>query len=216
MGKVISKDGTAIVFDKSGEGAAIILVSGAFTTRSQPTMVQLAALLAPHFSVFNYDRRGRGESGDTPPYAVEREVEDLAALINDSVGSPGRRGRVLHDQDGGDSCRNRCTDAQRAHVVGIGGSGAHAHLRHYHHGGQQRLADRARGIRHGTDARDRRRGESDMDAQRRAGGGTHPPPCAAPHSARSDPRRLRGGHRSCTGGVLHADHALRKIIKGES
>jgi pimeloyl-ACP methyl ester carboxylesterase len=87
MGKVISKDGTAIVFDKSGEGAAIILVSGAFTTRSQPTMVQLAALLAPHFSVFNYDRRGRGESGDTPPYAVEREVEDLAALIKEAGGS---------------------------------------------------------------------------------------------------------------------------------
>lgn len=87
MGKVISKDGTAIAFDKSGQGAAIILVYGAFTVRSQPTMVQLAALLAPHFTVFNYDRRGRGESGDTHPYAVEREVEDLAALIKEAGGS---------------------------------------------------------------------------------------------------------------------------------
>ena len=87
MRKVISKDGTAIAFDQSGEGAAIILVSGAFTVRSQPTLVQLAALLAPHFTVFNYDRRGRGESGDTPPYAVEREVEDLAALIKEAGGS---------------------------------------------------------------------------------------------------------------------------------
>jgi pimeloyl-ACP methyl ester carboxylesterase len=87
MRKVISKDGTAIAFDQSGEGAAIILVSGAFTVRSQPTMVQLAGLLAPHFTMFNYDRRGRGESGDTPPYAVEREVEDLAALIKKAGGS---------------------------------------------------------------------------------------------------------------------------------
>ena len=86
MGKVISKDGTAIAFDKLGEGSPLILVSGAFTVRLQPTIVQLAALLAPHFTVFNYDRRGRGESGDTPPYAVEREVEDLAALIKEAGG----------------------------------------------------------------------------------------------------------------------------------
>jgi pimeloyl-ACP methyl ester carboxylesterase len=86
MGKVISKDGTAITFDKSGEGSPLILVSGAFTVRLQPTLVQLAALLAPHFTIFNYDRRGRGESGDTPPYAVEREVEDLAALIKEAGG----------------------------------------------------------------------------------------------------------------------------------
>jgi pimeloyl-ACP methyl ester carboxylesterase len=87
MGKVISKDGTAIAFDRSGEGSPLILVSGAFTVRTQPTMMQLAALLAPHFSVLNYDRRGRGESGDTVPYAVEREVEDLAALIKEAGGS---------------------------------------------------------------------------------------------------------------------------------
>src|SRR5260221_8202043 len=87
MEKVIGKDATAIAFDQSGEGAAIILVGGAFTVRSQPTMVQLAALLAEHFTVFNYDRRGRGESGDTPPYSVERESEDLDAVIQEAGGS---------------------------------------------------------------------------------------------------------------------------------
>ena len=87
MKKVHSKDSTAIAFDQLGQGPAIILVGGAFTDRSQPTLVQLAALLAPHFTVFNYDRRGRGESSDTAPYAVEREVEDLEALIIEAGGS---------------------------------------------------------------------------------------------------------------------------------
>src|SRR5438876_1992310 len=87
MKKVLSKDGTPIAFDRSGEGLAIILVGGAFTDRSQPILVQLAALLAPHFTVFNYDRRGRGDSGDTAPYAVEREVEDIEALIVEAGGS---------------------------------------------------------------------------------------------------------------------------------
>src|SRR6266568_645857 len=99
MKKVHSKDSTAIAFDQLGQGSAIILVGGAFTDRSQPTLVQLAALLAPHFTVFNYDRRGRGESGDTAPYAVEREVEDLGALITEAGGSAfvvgGSSGAVL-------------------------------------------------------------------------------------------------------------------------
>ena len=77
MRKVISKDGTAIAFDQSGEGAAIILVSGAFTVRSQPTMVQLAALLAPHFTVFNYDRRGRGAA---PPVGSVTQPESANAV----------------------------------------------------------------------------------------------------------------------------------------
>ena len=85
MRKVISKDGTPIAFDQSGQGPAIILVTGALTTRADWT--SLAACLAPHFSVFAYDRRGRGESGDTAPYAVEREVEDIEALINEAGGS---------------------------------------------------------------------------------------------------------------------------------
>jgi pimeloyl-ACP methyl ester carboxylesterase len=85
MRKVISKDGTPIVFDQSGQGPAIILVAGALSTRLDAT--SLAAVLAAHFTVFAYDRRGRGESGDTPPYAVEREVEDIEALINEAGGS---------------------------------------------------------------------------------------------------------------------------------
>ena len=85
MRTVISKDGTPIAFDQSGQGPALILVTGALTTRADWS--PLAASLAPHFSVFAYDRRGRGESGDTAPYAVEREVEDLDALITEAGGS---------------------------------------------------------------------------------------------------------------------------------
>ena len=82
MNKVISKDGTTIAFDRSGEGPAVILVVGAFNDRA--TGAPLARFLEQHFTVFNYDRRGRGESGDTAPYAIEREIEDLDALIAES------------------------------------------------------------------------------------------------------------------------------------
>src|SRR2546421_7197857 len=85
MRKVISKDGTPIAFDQSGQGPALILVASATATRLAEA--SLAAVLAPHFTVFAYDRRGRGESGDTVPYAVEREVEDIDALINEAGGS---------------------------------------------------------------------------------------------------------------------------------
>ncbi len=85
MQKVISKDGTPIVFEKTGQGPAIILVMGAAGDHSAGAA--LAAQLAPHLTVFNYDRRGRGESGDTPPYAVEREIEDIDALIKEAGGS---------------------------------------------------------------------------------------------------------------------------------
>lgn len=84
MKKVISKDGTPIAFDQSGRGPALILVAGALNTHASSS---LAARLAPHFSVFAYDRRGRGESGDTMPYAVEREIEDIDALIAEVGGS---------------------------------------------------------------------------------------------------------------------------------
>lgn len=87
MSTVLSKDGTAIAFDKLGNGEPIILVDGALCSRSFGPLPKLAQLLAPHFTVFNYDRRGRNESGDTPPYAVEREVEDIEALIAKSGGS---------------------------------------------------------------------------------------------------------------------------------
>ncbi|HEX6557327.1 MAG TPA: alpha/beta hydrolase [Ktedonobacteraceae bacterium] len=88
MNKVISKDGTVIAFDRSGKGPAVMLVGGAFQYRAiDPPTAQLAALLAQHFTVFHYDRRGRGDSGDTQPYAVEREIEDLEALIKEAGGS---------------------------------------------------------------------------------------------------------------------------------
>lgn len=85
MATVISKDGTSIAFDKTGQGPAAILVVGAFNDRK--TGAALVQFLEPHFTVFNYDRRGRGESSDTLPYAVEREIEDLEALIKEAGGS---------------------------------------------------------------------------------------------------------------------------------
>src|SRR6266496_5041866 len=88
MNQVMSKDGTVIAFDRSGNGPAVILVGGAFQYRAiDPPTVQLAKRLASHFTVFHYDRRGRGDSGDTQPYAVEREIEDLEALIKEAGGS---------------------------------------------------------------------------------------------------------------------------------
>ncbi len=87
MQKVTSKDGTNIAFDKAGQGAPVILVDGALCYRTFGPSGPLARLLEPHFTVFTYDRRGRGESGDTQPYAVEREVEDIEALIQEAGGS---------------------------------------------------------------------------------------------------------------------------------
>lgn len=87
MNKVVSNDGTTIAFDRSGEGPPLILVDGALCSRKFGPMPGLVPLLAPHFTVFSYDRRGRGESGDTEPYAVEREVEDIEALIKEAGGS---------------------------------------------------------------------------------------------------------------------------------
>jgi pimeloyl-ACP methyl ester carboxylesterase len=89
INQLISKDGTVIAFYRSGKGpAAVMLVGGAFQYRAiDPPTVQLAALLALHFTVFHHDRRGRGDSGDTQPFAIEREIEDLEALINEAGGS---------------------------------------------------------------------------------------------------------------------------------
>ena len=87
MPGVVSKDGTRIAFDREGQGPPLILVDGALCYRGSGPARPLAKLLAPHFTVFTYDRRGRGESTDTAPYAVEREVEDLDALIQEAGGS---------------------------------------------------------------------------------------------------------------------------------
>jgi pimeloyl-ACP methyl ester carboxylesterase len=85
MNEVTSNDGTTIAFDRLGDGPPVILVCGGSTDRT--ANAPLAAVLAPRFTVLNYDRRGRGDSGDTPPYAVEREVEDIAAVIEAAGGS---------------------------------------------------------------------------------------------------------------------------------
>jgi len=86
MKSVLSKDGTRIAFDSYGSGTPVILVAGAFSFRKFKTLLELSELLAPRFTVINYDRRGRGDSGDKAPYAVEREIEDLAALIQEIGG----------------------------------------------------------------------------------------------------------------------------------
>ena len=83
--KTTSADGTPIAFDRVGEGPPLIIVGGAFNDRHSATA--LAELLAPSFSVYTYDRRGRGDSGFTEPYAVEREIEDLVAVIEAAGGS---------------------------------------------------------------------------------------------------------------------------------
>ncbi len=85
MNVVISKDNTKIAYDKVGQGPVIIVVLGALNSRKSGA--NLAKLLAPHFTVINYDRRGRGDSTDTAPYTPKREVEDIEALINE-VGEP--------------------------------------------------------------------------------------------------------------------------------
>lgn len=86
MSTVISKDGTSIGYDRKGSGPAIILVAGATQYRGVDTTTPgMADDLADRFTVINFDRRGRGESGDTAPYAVAREIEDIEALI-DAVG----------------------------------------------------------------------------------------------------------------------------------
>ena len=83
MPTVTSKDGTKIAYDKVGDGAVVILVAGAMGSRGD--LAGLAKLLAPDFTICSYDRRGRGESTDAKPYSVQREVEDIEALI-DSAG----------------------------------------------------------------------------------------------------------------------------------
>jgi pimeloyl-ACP methyl ester carboxylesterase len=84
MEYVTSKDGTSIAFDRLGEGPPVVLISGGSVDRF--SHAPLAEALAHDFTVLNYDRRGRGPSGDTPPYAVEREIEDIEAVIDAADG----------------------------------------------------------------------------------------------------------------------------------
>ncbi|HMB79124.1 MAG TPA: alpha/beta hydrolase, partial [Vicinamibacterales bacterium] len=84
---VTSKDGTPIAFDRVGTGPAVIFVDGALCYRASGPSRPVAALLSNQFTVFTYDRRGRGDSANTAPYAIDREVEDLAALASEAGGS---------------------------------------------------------------------------------------------------------------------------------
>lgn len=89
MAHVTSKDGTRIAYERTGSGPVIVLVDGALAHRGYRGGQPLAAALSDQFTVVCYDRRGRGESGDSPTYAAEREIEDLEALI-EAAGAPVR------------------------------------------------------------------------------------------------------------------------------
>ena len=86
MHSVTSKDGSRIAYDRYGEGPAVILVGGALSHRKFNKMEQLAELLAGRCTVINYDRRGRGDSTEAGPFALEREIEDIQALIDAAGG----------------------------------------------------------------------------------------------------------------------------------
>src|SRR3954449_4446150 len=86
MYQVTSKDGTSIAYDRSGEGPAVILVGGGIVDRSENA--PLVPVLAKHFTVYNYDRRGRGDSADTTPYALEREFGDTRAAATPQTPPP--------------------------------------------------------------------------------------------------------------------------------
>jgi len=87
MHTITAPDGTTIAYDRTGAGEPVVLVGGAFSYRRFPGQVKLAQLLSARFTVYSYDRRGRGDSGDTAPYSLEREVEDLAAVIGAAGGA---------------------------------------------------------------------------------------------------------------------------------
>jgi pimeloyl-ACP methyl ester carboxylesterase len=86
MQTVTSNDGTTIAYDRHGSGPAVILVGGALSLRRFKKMEQFSQALGERFTVINYDRRGRGDSTDVGPFAVEREIEDIAALIEAAGG----------------------------------------------------------------------------------------------------------------------------------
>jgi pimeloyl-ACP methyl ester carboxylesterase len=87
VSKVISKDGTPIAYSRIGSGPPVILVDGALCWREQGPNGGLAEKLSTDFTVYTYDRRGRGESGDSPEWTTQREIEDLEAVITEAGGS---------------------------------------------------------------------------------------------------------------------------------
>ena len=128
MNQVTSKDGTTIAYDRQGAGPAVILVGGGIVDRSENT--PLVPELVQHFTTYNYDRRGRGRSGDTSPYAIEREIEDIDALITEAGGSA----HLYGVSSGGALVLEAVRPGRRGgteltHVAGPGGSRTHPRLR---------------------------------------------------------------------------------------
>src|SRR5688572_30818973 len=85
---VVSRDGTRITYDRVGSGPPLIVVSGALGLRKSSFVQPWVKALAQHFTVYNYDRRGRGDSGDASSYTVQQEIEDLAAVSQAAGGAP--------------------------------------------------------------------------------------------------------------------------------
>src|SRR5215469_9686324 len=85
MERVTSTDGTAIAYEVRGDGPTLVLIGGAFNDRN--SAADLAQALSTRYTAVTYDRRGRGDSGDTAPYAVDREIEDLEAVLDAAGGS---------------------------------------------------------------------------------------------------------------------------------
>lgn len=85
---ITSRDGTIIGFTQQGSGPPLIIVDGAFCYRENGPATELASELAQHFTVFTYDRRGRGQSGDTAPYSVQREIEDVQTIAAQAGAPP--------------------------------------------------------------------------------------------------------------------------------
>jgi pimeloyl-ACP methyl ester carboxylesterase len=88
MPRVTSKDGTSIAFDKTGKGPALVLVDGAFCFREYGVTPKLVPLISDQFTVYSYDRRGRGESSDREPYSIENEIDDLNKIIEQTGEEP--------------------------------------------------------------------------------------------------------------------------------
>lgn len=224
MHKVLSADGTAIAYDTVGSGPPVILVDGAFGSRSLGPNEPLAPLLATGLTAVTYDRRGRGDSGDAPRSGFEREVEDLAALVEAIGGGafpvrhllgsgPGARGREPACGRRRAAGRRR-TDALHAGVAQAQGRRAHAALRHRPHRGSPAGPGAARGALGERDPADPGalgRQEPRMDAQRDA----RPGPDAPERRARRDRARPQHGAEvrgldDARGRVLGADDGPRR------